>query len=101
MDLSVSIPRKAVRITGYVDVADCIKSYITPETMDKCGYKCSKCKKIDNMEKQMTIFRYPKIFVVHLKRFYNSTMRREKLSTLVNIPDKLDCRPFCTPNSSK
>lgn len=69
--------------------------------MERCGYKCSKCKAVDNMEKQMTIHRYPKILVVHLKRFYNSTMRREKLSTTVNIPDKLDARPYSTPKSSK
>lgn len=69
--------------------------------MEECGYKCSKCKVKDNMEKQMTIFRYPKILVVHLKRFYNSTMRREKLSTTVNIPEILDARPFATPKSSK
>jgi len=101
MDLSVSIPRKAVRFTGYVDVSECIKSYTTPELMEKCGYKCSKCKAVDNMEKTMTIYRFPKILVVHLKRFYNSTMRREKLSTTVNIEPKLDCREFATPGSSK
>lgn len=49
----------------------------------------------------MTIFRFPKILVVHLKRFYNSTMRREKLSTTINIPEILDARPYATPNSSK
>ena len=92
MDLSVSIPRKAVRYTGYVDVNELLQSYVTPELMERCGYKCSKCKQIDNMEKQMTIYRFPKILVIHLKRFYNSTMRREKLSTTVNIPDTLDAR---------
>ena len=48
----------------------------------------------------MSIFRYPKVLVIHLKRFYNSTMRREKLSTTVNIPGTLDMRPF-SPRSSK
>ena len=90
MDLSVSIPRKAVRYTGYIDVAELMKVYIAPVTMERCGYKCTKCKAVDNMEKQMTIFRFPKILVIHLKRFYNSTMRREKLSTTVNIPDRLN-----------
>ena len=60
--------------------------------MESCGDKCSHCKAIDNMEKEMTIFRFPKILVIHLKRFYNSTMRREKLSTTVNIPTTLDMR---------
>jgi ubiquitin C-terminal hydrolase len=46
------------------------------------------------MEKEMTIFRFPKILVIHLKRFYNSTMRREKLSTTVNIPTTLDMRQY-------
>ena len=90
MDLSVSIPRKAVRFTGYVDVSECINSYTTPEVMERCGYKCQQCKDVDNLEKQMTIYRFPKILVVHLKRFYNSTMRREKLSTTVTIPETLD-----------
>jgi len=52
------------------------------------------------MEKDITIFRFPKILVIHLKRFYNSTMRREKLSTTVNIPDTLDMKPYA-PHSSK
>lgn len=68
--------------------------------MENCGYKCSNCKGIDNMEKDITIFRYPKILVVHLKRFYNSSMRREKLSTTIQIPTTLDMRPY-GPYSSK
>lgn len=68
--------------------------------MEKCGYKCTNCKAVDNMEKEMTIFRFPKILVIHLKRFYNSTMRREKLSTTVNIPTNLDMRMYA-PYSSK
>ena len=100
MDLSVSIPRSAVRYTGYVNVLDCLNSYVAPEVMERCGYKCQKCKAVDNMEKDITIFRFPKILVIHLKRFYNSTMRREKLSTTVNIPESLDMRPYA-PHSSK
>ena len=97
----MSIPRKAVRYTGYVDVSECINSYTTPESMERCGFKCAKCKQVDNLEKQMTIYRFPPILVVHLKRFYNSTMRREKLGTTVNIPENLDVRQFATPGSSK
>jgi ubiquitin C-terminal hydrolase len=44
MDLQVSIPRKAVRYTGYIDVGECISNYVQPESMEQCGYKCSKCK---------------------------------------------------------
>jgi ubiquitin C-terminal hydrolase len=100
MDLSVQIPRKAVRYTGYIDVDECLKTFTAPEKMENCGYKCSKCKGIDNMEKDITIFRYPKILVIHLKRFYNSSMRREKLSTTIKIPQILDMRAY-GPYTSK
>lgn len=86
MDLSVSIPRKAVRMTGVIDLRDCLETYIKPERMEECGFKCSKCKGVDDFTKDLSIYRFPKVLVVHLKRFYNSTMRREKLNTIVNIP---------------
>ena len=90
MDLSLSIPRKAMRITGYIDLSECLKSFISPERMEECGYKCSKCKKVDNMTKELTLFRYPRVLVIHLKRFYNSSMRREKLNTTIKIPLVVD-----------
>ena len=40
MDLSVAFPRKAVRITSYVDLDDCFRNFISPEKMEECGYKC-------------------------------------------------------------
>ncbi|CDW83589.1 ubiquitin carboxyl-terminal hydrolase 2-like [Stylonychia lemnae] len=98
MDLSISIPRKGVKITGYVDLKDCLKTFIQPERMEECGYKCQKCKKVDNFNKEMTVYRFPKIMVIHLKRFYNSYMRREKLNTTVNIPTTVDLSEFA-PNS--
>ena len=100
LDLSLSIPRKSVKITGYVSLDELMKSYISPERMAQCGFKCATCKKVDTMDKDMSIFRYPKVLVIHLKRFYNSTTRREKLSTTVNIPDVLDMSPY-SPRSSK
>ena len=100
MDLSVQIPRKAVRYTGYIDVDECLKTFTATEKMENCGYKCSNCKGIDNMEKDISIFKFPRILVVHLKRFYNSSMRREKLSTTIQIPTTLDMRPY-GPHSSK
>jgi ubiquitin C-terminal hydrolase len=44
--------------------------------MEKCGYRCEKCKVEDKMEKDFSIFRFPKILVIHLKRF----TKREKLT---------------------
>ena len=51
--------------------------------MVDCGFKCEGCKNTVSVEKDLTIYRFPKILVIHLKRFYHSSMRREKLNTTV------------------
>jgi len=84
--LCVSIPRSGVRITGYKSLDECLETFIKAEMMEACGYKCQSCKKVDNFKKDMTIYRFPKIMVIHLKRFYNSSMRREKINTTITIP---------------
>jgi ubiquitin C-terminal hydrolase len=86
MDLSVEIPRKAVKYTGNVSLNDCLEKFIEVENMINCGFKCEKCNKTVNVEKDLTIYRFPKLLVIHLKRFYHSSMRREKLNTTVTFP---------------
>lgn len=86
MDLSIEIPRKAVKFTGSMSISDCLKHYFTTEKMIDCGYKCAGCKKEVSIEKGMSIYRFPKILCIHLKRFYHSIMRKEKISSTVSIP---------------
>jgi ubiquitin C-terminal hydrolase len=45
MDLSVEFPKKAVRITGNIDLSECLQKFIEVEKMIDCGYKCEGCKK--------------------------------------------------------
>ena len=94
MDLSVSINKRSG--FGGIDVSDLLNNFVVPEQMEKCGYRCSKCKAVDKAEKQMTIFRFPKILVIHLKRF----SRREKISTSIGIPGTLNMREYKTPGSN-
>lgn len=68
--------------------------------MIDCGYKCEGCKKTVSVEKDLTIFRFPKILVIHFKRFYHSAMRKEKLNSIVSFPEQLDMRSYA-PHSSK
>lgn len=93
MDLSLSIPSKSM---GSIGLGDCLKNFVASERMEKCGYKCSKCKAVDKMEKDITVYRFPKILVIHLKRF----SRREKITTTVSVPKKIDFSPY-GPYSSK
>ena len=83
MDLSIEVPRKTF---GSVSLSDCMKSTFTSERMVKTGYKCENCKKEVDIEKDMSIYRLPKVLVVHLKRFYHSFTSREKISTSIKIP---------------
>lgn len=83
LDLSIEIPRKAIRFLGSISLNDCLKTFFSSERMIDCGYKCEGCKKKVSIEKDMSIYRFPKILVIHLKRFYHSAMRREKISSTV------------------
>jgi ubiquitin C-terminal hydrolase len=62
-----------------LNLKDCLDNFFAPEKMEKCGYRCEKCKAVDKMEKDFSIFRFPKILVIHLKRF----TKREKLTSTV------------------
>ena len=95
MDLSIGIPRSGVRFTGSVKISDCLDKFVEVQRMVDTGYKCEGCKKPVDVEKNMSIFRFPKILCIHLKRFYHSAMRKEKLNTTVQYPAKeLDMRKY-------
>ena len=100
MDLSVEIPRRAVRFLGSISISDCLDKFVESERMIDTGFKCSGCKKKVDIEKSLSIYRFPRILVVHLKRFYHSAMRREKLNTTVKFPETLDVSKYA-PHSSK
>lgn len=36
----------------------------------------------------MSIYRFPPLLVIHLKRFHYSTWRRDKINTSVDFPDE-------------
>ena len=78
-----------------------MEDFIKTEKMEECGFRCTGCKNVDNFDKQLSIYRFPKILVIHLKRFYNSYMRREKLNTTVKIPLTLDMSPYAPHSSHK
>jgi len=74
-------------MTGYTSVESLMKNFVKGEVMDRNGYRCSGCKKESRFTKDMSIYRFPKILVLHLKRFYNSYSRREKISSIIKIPE--------------
>jgi ubiquitin C-terminal hydrolase len=93
MDLSLPIPMSQDKYRS-LTLQDCLKAFIQEEQMEKCGYKCSKCKSEDNFKNQMTVWRYPKVLVIHLKRFLYSSTLKKKLNSKIDIPLNVDMRPY-------
>jgi len=74
----------------------CLGIFTAEEILDGDNmYMCEKCKKKQKSVKQLTVYKYPRVLVIHIKRFRFNSMRREKLSTDVHFPlSGLDLSPF-------
>ncbi|OQV13366.1 Ubiquitin carboxyl-terminal hydrolase 2 [Hypsibius exemplaris] len=98
-DLSLPIPgsrggrRSDPTVT--TNLAECFKLFTKEEMLegDECP-TCCHCKTRQKCRKFFSIQRFPKYFVIHLKRFSQERFRA-KLSTLVEYPvEHLDLSPF-------
>lgn len=93
LDLSIPIANG-----GNVTLEGCLAKFIEETEVD--DYKCEHCKATSRSAMEMTIWKLPPILVIHLKRFSNSSWRRQKIDTPVSFPTThLDMLPF-TPHSS-
>ncbi|RZC42441.1 ubiquitin carboxyl-terminal hydrolase 4 [Asbolus verrucosus] len=100
-DLSLPIPQRA----GQVRLAQCLDSFTREETLDGDEkpvsvvvdavsleserfplQTCSKCKERRKCTKSFTIQKFPRILVIHLKRFSLAERFRGKLSVTVDFP---------------
>ncbi|KAG9265133.1 ubiquitin carboxyl-terminal hydrolase 2-like isoform X1 [Astyanax mexicanus] len=98
-DLSLPIAKKGY---GEVSLMDCVRLFTKEDVLDGDEKPtCYRCKARRRCTKKFTIQRFPKILVLHLKRFSEARVRSSKLSTFVNFPMKdLDLREFASDRSS-
>jgi len=81
--LSLGIPSR----TGEVSLLDCLDTFTKEEVLDGDEMPtCERCKTRRKSTKRYSLYRLPKILVVHLKRFSPSERNRNKLSTTVTFP---------------
>ncbi|GAA5954899.1 hypothetical protein JCM3765_007805 [Sporobolomyces pararoseus] len=59
-------------------------------------YRCEKCKKLVNAEKQFTIEKAPLVLTIHLKRF---TPTGRKVSGVIKYPETLNLRGYMSDSS--
>ncbi|XP_043974596.1 ubiquitin carboxyl-terminal hydrolase 2a isoform X3 [Gambusia affinis] len=97
-DLSLPISKKGY---GEVSLMDCMRLFTKEDVLDGDEKPtCYRCKARRRCTKKFTIQKFPKILVLHLKRF-SEARRTSKLSTFVNFPMKdLDLREFASENST-
>ncbi|XP_055866879.1 ubiquitin carboxyl-terminal hydrolase 2-like isoform X2 [Biomphalaria glabrata] len=96
-DLSVSIPKNRQEVS----LSDCLKLFMKEEELDdEERPMCTKCKSRRSCTKSFSIQRFPKILVLHLKRFSQERFGR-KLTTLVDFPIRsLDLTDFAAEGAT-
>ncbi|XP_040280982.1 ubiquitin carboxyl-terminal hydrolase 2 isoform X1 [Bufo bufo] len=98
-DLSLPIAKKSV---PEVSLMDCIRLFTKEDVLDgEEKPTCCRCKARRRCTKKFTVQKFPKILVLHLKRFSEGRIRSSKLSTFVNFPLRdLDLREFSSEPST-
>ncbi|XP_054988623.1 ubiquitin carboxyl-terminal hydrolase 2 isoform X1 [Sorex araneus] len=98
-DLSLPIAKR-----GYPEVTltDCMRLFTKEDVLDGDEKPtCCRCRTRKRCIKKFSIQRFPKILVLHLKRFSESRIRTSKLTTFVNFPLRdLDLREFASENTN-
>ncbi|KFO31046.1 Ubiquitin carboxyl-terminal hydrolase 2 [Fukomys damarensis] len=98
-DLSLPIAKR-----GYPEVTltDCMRIFTKEDVLDGDEKPtCCRCRARKRCIKKFSIQRFPKILVLHLKRFSESRIRTSKLTTFVNFPLRdLDLREFASENTN-
>ena len=98
-DLSLGIPARS----GEVSLLDCLDSFTKEEVLDGDEMPtCERCKTRRRCTKRYSLYRLPKILVVHLKRFSQSDRFKQKLSSTVTFPlNGLNLSKYVTQVSPK
>jgi len=85
----ISLPIKKSRSYGGSEcsLTDCFDLFTTEEVLDGDEKPtCARCKERRRCVKSFSIQKFPKLLVIHLKRFDQGSYMRSKLSTLVDYP---------------
>jgi len=100
LDLSLPIPARPGGMDAPVELTDCFRCFTEKENLD-ADYHCEACKARKGLTKRLTIYKPPRVLVVHLKRFSHSRFSREKLNTLVRFPTtNLDLSEYVEASNS-
>lgn len=83
-----------------VSLIDCWNTFTEPEDLIKDGnndnrYKCDKCKSLQSARKNISIWKFPKVMIILLKRFRSNGHHSAKIDDMVTYPFNLDLSDYC------
>lgn len=80
-----------------INLQDCLAEFTKPERLgEEDLWYCPRCKKHQQATKRFEIWTIPDFLVVHLKRFSNSRILRDKIDAFVDFPiEGLDLEQYC------
>jgi len=78
--------RKATKDQG-ISMEDCLDEFTKEEKLgEEDLWYCPRCKKHQQASKKFELWKVPDILVVHLKRFSNSRLLRDKIDSFIDFP---------------
>jgi len=103
LDLSVPVPGSGMNSSS-VNLHDCLSKFTEKEKLEDIeGYKCEKCKKQSTACKKLTVYKMPRVVILHLKRFsgggFSRFSRFSKNSARVSFQMELDFGRYCYSSS--
>ena len=78
------------KIITYKNLLDLIEIYTSNEKIEY-SYICQRCGRIDFTYQKKDIHKFPKILIIHLKRFKNE---REKNEEIIEFPEEIDLSKY-------
>ena len=82
---------------------DCLRAFTEDETLEGSNtFNCPRCKAKGSATKRLRVRRWPRVLVLHLKRFqWGATGRPgRKIDTSVDIPTEISLGPFITNDAA-
>ncbi|EGR29667.1 ubiquitin carboxyl-terminal hydrolase family protein, putative, partial [Ichthyophthirius multifiliis] len=100
MDLSLSFTNNH-RFNFVYELERLIEQFLKEEPLDN-AYYCQKCKNHTKSKRRFEIQKLPDVLVIHIKRFYFGSIRKEKLLHKITFNiQNLDLRKFIKNSSNK
>jgi ubiquitin C-terminal hydrolase len=106
-DLSLPLPSQIIRrqrsksaisdLEEQSGLHHCLNSFMAAEQI--CDRACDDCKIRCDATKRYSVKKLPRVLVVHIKRFAQTSRGFKKLDTFVSYPNHLNMAPYCAYGS--